>query len=105
MRADVRRRALWSALCQRRRDTIQNLATEFSVSERTIRHDIDALSLTLPIETTRGRYGGGVSVADWYHPTRTMLCAEQIVLLKRLASSLDGDDLAVINSILSQFAP
>ncbi len=43
--------------------------------------------------------------SDWYHPTRTTLCPEQVALLKKLAPSLQGDDLAVLNSILSQFAP
>ena len=34
-----------------------NLATEFGVSVRTIKNDIDILSLSYPIETIRGRYG------------------------------------------------
>ncbi len=105
MDAGERRRAIWSALCQRRHDTIQNLASEFNVCPRTIRYDVVALSLSHPLETVRGRYGGGVKLPDWYHPTRTTLCPEQVALLKKLAPSLQGDDLAVMNSILSQFAP
>ena len=105
MDAGERRRAIWSVLCQRRHDTIQNLAAEFNVCPRTIRYDVDALSLSHPLETVRGRYGEGVKLPDWYHPTRTTLCPEQVALLKKLAPSLQGDDLAVMNSILSQFAP
>ena len=105
MSAKDRRELIWTALCSRRHDTIQNLAAEFDVSVRTIKYDIEQLSLPYPLETVRGRHGGGVKVSDWYQPTQTHLCHEQMVLLKKLASSLSGEDLVVINSILSQFAP
>ena len=84
---------------------MDNLASEFGVSEKTIRRDVEELMCSYPIETIRGRYGGGVKVSDWYRPTRNTLCPEQIALLKKLAPSLEGDDLAVMNSIISQFAP
>lgn len=66
---------------------------------------IDALTLSYPIETVRGRYGGGVKVSDWYHPTRRTLCPEQVALLKKMATSMSGSDLVTLNSIISQFAP
>lgn len=47
-----------------RRETISNLASEFGVSERTIRRDIEELSLKFPIYTLQGRYNGGVYVMD-----------------------------------------
>jgi len=100
-----RRQALWNTLCQRRQDTVENLAAEFKVSPRTIRYDIETLTLSYPVETVRGRYGGGVKVSDWYHPTRRTLCPEQVALLKKVATSLTGSDLATLNSIISQFAP
>ncbi len=105
MSVNERRQAIWHLLCQRRRDTIRNLATEFGVSPRTIRYDVEALTLSYPLETVRGRYGGGVKLADWYQPTRNTLCTEQMVLLKKMATSLSSDDLTVMNSIISQFAP
>lgn len=58
-----RQQQLISLLCQRRSDSIQNLAMELGVCERTIRRDIEELTLTYPIETVRGRYGGGVRMA------------------------------------------
>ena len=88
MSATERRQDLWNRLCQRRQDTIDNLAAEFKVSRRTIMYDIDALTLSYPIETVRGRYGGGVKVSDWYHPTRRTLCPEQVALLKKMATSM-----------------
>lgn len=105
MSVNERRQAIWHALCQRRKETVKQLAVEFGVSPRTIRYDIEALTLSYPLETVRGRYGGGVKLADWYHPTRKTLCMEQMALLKRMAISLDSDDLTVMNSIISQFAP
>ena len=105
MSVKERRQDNWMRLLERRKDTIQDLASEFNVSPRTIRYDIDALSLSYPIETVRGRYGGGVKVSDWYHPSRNTLSPKQMDLLKKLAPTLEGDDLAVMNSIISQFAP
>ena len=105
MSAIERRQALWNTLCQRRQDTVENLAAEFKVSPRTIRYDIETLTRSYPVETVRGRYGGGVKVSDWYHPTRRTLYPEQVALLKKVATSLTGSDLVTLNSIISQFAP
>ena len=55
-----RRRQMMLLLCRRRHETMRNLASEFGVSERTIRRDVEALSCTEPIYTQPGRYGGGV---------------------------------------------
>ena len=41
-----RQQQLISLLCQRRSDSIQNLAMELGVCERTIRRDIEELTLT-----------------------------------------------------------
>ena len=105
MRPNERRAAILDALCIRRKDTIANLAEEFGVNEKTIRRDIEELSCSYPIETVRGRYGGGVKVMDWYHQNRKTLSPEQATLLKKLAARLEGHDLEVLNSIISQFAP
>ena len=47
----------------------------------------------------------GVKLADWYHPSKKTLAPEQMALLKKLAPSLEGNDLVIMNSIISQFAP
>ena len=104
MSAGERRQQLLTLLCQRRRETIPNLATELGVCERTIRRDIEALTLTYPIETHCGRYHGGVRMADWYYPDRRRLTPRQEALLRRLAADLQGEDLEDINQILIQFA-
>ncbi len=100
-----RREAILGVLFARRAEKIEHLAEEFGVSIRTIKYDIEALTCSHPIETVRGRYGGCVKLADWYHPTRNVLCPRQTSLLKKLAPSLSGDDLTVMNSIISQFSP
>ena len=100
-----RRDAIKEILFSDRNAQIQNLADRFGVSVRTIKYDIEALTCSYPIETVRGRYGGGVKVSDWYHPSRNTLSPKQMGLLKKLAPNLEGDDLTVMNSIISQFAP
>ena len=104
MTPNERREEILNVLCQRRKDTVQNLANEFGVSVRTIKYDIDILTLAYPIEAIRGRYGGGIRIADGYYVGRKYLRPSQQELLKKLSEQLSGDDLAVMNSIFSDFA-
>ena len=104
MTPSERREAILSVLCQRRHEKIDNLAMEFGVSVRTIKNDIEELTLAHPIETVRGRYGGGVKVADGYYIGRKYLKPSQQELLKKLQSTLSGDDLEIMNSIFRDFA-
>lgn len=99
-----RRQKLLEILSVRRQETMENLAQELQVTTRTIWNDIEALTLAYPLETVRGRYGGGVRVADGYYVGRKYLKPSQQELLKRLSEQLDGEDLATMNSILSEFA-
>ena len=105
MSALERRQRLLEVLCLRRHDTYGNLAFEFNVSRETIRQDVNALMRFYPIETVRGRYGGGVNIRNDYYPYRKTLNKEQIKLLVRLSAQLDGEDLATISSIIFQLAP
>jgi DeoR/GlpR family transcriptional regulator of sugar metabolism len=99
-----RRQQILELLCQRRKDTMQNLAAELGVSERTIRRDVEILTRSYPLETVCGRYGGGVRVADWYHLDRQRMSPRQTALLRRLATGLQGEDLEVMEQILLKFA-
>ncbi|WP_251491048.1 HTH domain-containing protein [Otoolea muris] len=100
-----RREAILEVLCIRRHETYRNLAFEFHVSRETIRHDIAALMCLYPIETVRGRYGGGVKLAEGFDPYRRKLTARQAALLIKLSAQLTGDELSILDSILRQFAP
>ena len=104
MDAVERRQQILELLCQRRKDTMQNLAAELGVSERTIRRDVEILTRSYPLETVCGRYGGGVRVADWYHLDRQRMSPKQTALLHRLAADLRGEDLEVMEQILLKFA-
>lgn len=83
---------------------MKNLATEFGVSIGTIRNDIDYLSLSYPLETIRGRYGGGVMVMNGFYMNNKYLKPEQQELLERLKAKLIGHELTIMNSILKEFA-
>ena len=104
MGAAERRQQILELLCQRRKETVSNLAAELGVCERTIRRDIETLTLQYPIETCCGRYSGGVKMADWYYRDRRRLTPRQAALLRRLAADLQGEDLEDMNQILIQFA-
>lgn len=104
MDAVERRQQILELLCQRRKNTMQNLAAELGVSERTIRRDVEILTRSYPLETVCGRYGGGVRVADWYHLDRQRMSPRQTALLRRLAADLRGEDLEVMEQILLKFA-
>ena len=100
-----RQRAVWQTLLRRRFDTATNLAVEFHVSVRTMQNDLHELMLTHPIESVRGRYGGGYKVADWYLPRLRTLCIKQIQVLKKISCIVSEEDRLVIETILEQFAP
>ena len=97
-----RRSAILAHMCTVRQDTVANLAHMFNVSKRTIRYDLEELTLNHPIETVQGN-GGGVRVADWYRLDRKTLAPEQMALLKKLAPTLEGKEQSILNSIISQF--
>ena len=99
-----RRQQILELLCQRRKDTMPNLAADLGLSERTIRRDVEILTRSYPLETVCGRYGGGVRVADWYHLDRQRMSPKQTALLRRLAADLRGEDLEVMEQILLKFA-
>ena len=104
MRPCERREKILELLCIRRQDTIKHLAEEFQVSERTIKYDIEELTLTYPINTIRGRYGGGVKVKDGYYVGRNYLKPAQENLLLKLLPSLSEKDTETMNSILKDFS-
>ena len=103
MRATERRQAILEELCVRRFEKVENLAFEFSVTERTIRNDIQELSLSYPIYTQQGKYDGGVYVAEDYFLGKQYLKPSQQELIERLISTSTGDDLKTLLSILKQF--
>ena len=103
MTAIERRQAIIEVLCERRHDTICNLAYEFSVSTRTIKRDILELTLSYPIRTVSGKYHSGVYVADDYYLGKQYLSDEQLDLIISLKSKVDDDQQKILESIVKKF--
>ena len=110
MSAGEQRQQILGLLCQRRKEPIHNLAAELEVCEKTIRRDIKVLTLSYPIETCCGRYGGGVKMADWYYRDRrrpvrggAMLCAADSNLTAKFRRTLwrQGKPIVLTSSTLA----
>lgn len=106
-----RRNEILRILCRRRHETIENLASELAVSKRTIRRDIDVLSMTYPIYTQTGKYNGGVYVMDGFFLERMYMNDTELNVLKKIYiisqndnSLLTKQELLILNSIISTYS-
>lgn len=88
MGAAERRAEIMRILCRQRHTTIAKLAEKFGVSIRTILRDIEVLSVTEPIYTQPGRYGG-VYVIDEYSKGRLFLDEKELSVLHKLSHYAD----------------
>lgn len=93
-----RRNRIMKILCRKRYETISNLAHEFSVSERTIRRDIETMSLTEPIYTQTGRYCGGVYVMDGYWMERMYMDASESMVLNKLCKYAETNNIDILST-------
>ncbi len=84
MTAAERRRNIMRIMFKRRYEKIEILASEFNVSERTIRRDISILSEeNNPIYTMQGRYYGGIYITEGcYNNMLYITCQEKFILQK-----------------------
>lgn len=71
-------------LCRKRYATMSTLACEFGVSVRTIRRDVDALSLFVPLRVKVGRYCGGVYVIGDYTMDRMYMSKNELDVMLRI---------------------
>ncbi len=103
-----RRMRIMRILSRRKHETIANLAHELGVSTRTIRRDVDELSLTEPIYTQAGRYGGGVYVMNDYRMDRMYMEEDQLAVLIKLSKQanhcLSANETKILLSIIEQYA-
>ena len=102
MTANERRSEIMRILTARRCETATRLAAELDVSVCTIYRDVLALTVEYPLETQRGN-GGCVKVADWYHPHRNILSAEQQQVLSQLIGICDGHQANVLQQMLAEY--
>lgn len=106
-----RRAEIMRVLCHRRHETVSNLASEFGVSQRTILRDIEVLSLTEPIYTQRGKYGGGVYVTECFSMTRMYMSEAELAVLQKVSDCIDVNEICtlgdserlVFKNIISQY--
>lgn len=89
-------------LCERRTETIGNLSFELSVDRSTIQRDIEILSASFPLYTTKGT-GGGVHIVDGFRFGMRYLTDKQYELLERLLETLEGADKEVLDTIIKTF--
>ncbi len=106
-----RRQVLLAILCRRRCEIIPNLAAELDVSERTVRRDVDVLSLSYPIYTTPGRHSGGVYLLDGYRTDFPYFDRSQTAVLEKVLylakqqqpCSLSEQECSVLSALLRKY--
>lgn len=107
-----RRKKIIKILSQRGHETIMNLAFEFGVSERTIRRDIEFLSLTEPIYTQTGRYAGGIYLYENHFINRIYFSDEEEDVIKKAYSvlnmqmpkALSEEELHILQRIVASYS-
>lgn len=111
MKTAERRYEIMKTLCRRRYDTMQNLASEFGVSMRTVQRDIEALSSIEPIYTQCGKHGGGVYVMDGYFMDHVYMAEQELDVLQKLyiaadenQSLLTDDEKNLLAHLISQYS-
>ena len=60
------------------------------------------LTAEYPLETTRGN-GGGVRIADWYHPHKNIFSQDQISVLEQLMDKADDEQKKVLDQMLREY--
>lgn len=102
MKATERRQAILELLCERKTEKLENMAYEFSVSVTTIWRDVQELSLSYPIYTVGGTWGG-VYIDKDYVAGRQYLSEKQENLLLRLMENVEYEDKCELQKILNKF--
>lgn len=100
MNAIERRAEIMRILLVRRRETMQVLAKEFGVTDRTIRNDITALTAKYPLQTSRG-VGGGVFLPKSFYPHPIILPMEVIIVIKELIPMANKHQQEVLKNFLA----
>lgn len=101
--ATERRLLILRVLSNRRFESVKNLMIEFNVSKRTILYDIEVLSASSPLYTTRGN-GGGIHVVDGWFFGKEHLTAEQEQCLQGIKKRVSQSEQEIIQSILLTFS-
>ena len=109
MKAVERQRKLLGILYEKGHETMKNLAEILNVSERTIRRDVEFLSLSEPIYTRTGRFSGGVYIAKTNTRRTHRSKSEEFLILEKVrvylkeAKFLSEEELRLFDSILETY--
>ena len=101
MTAYERRKAIMQILRLRKYEKVDNLAFQFSVTPRTIKRDIEILSLTESIYTRQGKYGGGIYYDDFEE--KATPTAQKIALLNKLKNYCSAEELKTLRRIIKDY--
>ena len=106
-----RRKMLLSLLKRRGHDTLSNLAMDFNVSPKTIRRDIDILSMKELLTIRFGRFSGGVYYVGENNASARSLNENQIIVLKKIIQLaktkerciLSNKEMSILYSVIEDF--
>lgn len=104
MNSVERRKEIMLILNVRRHETMQVLASELGVTDRTIRNDITILTAEYPLQTSRGIYGG-VSLPDWFRLNKNLFSEEETTILEEMLSKADEHQSQILKQLLARFGP
>ena len=99
-----RRMEIINILIVRRHTTTRELAEEFGVTTRTIRHDIQALSPSFPIYTQQGG-AGGIFIGEDYKPYINTLSTVELHTLCEIYGQAEGVHKTILLQILHKYGP
>lgn len=97
-----RRLEIMKRLCRERHTTMTALAKQYGVSVRTIQRDILELTFIMPIYVKTGRYDGGVYVVGDYTMDRMYMNTDEVKLLTKVKSIVNGKLTAQENILFEQ---
>ena len=102
MGALERREELISIMIMERYSTVPILSARLQVCDNTIRNDLHALTVFLPLQTKSGR-GGGVLLPENYHPHFGSFTTVQCDLIERLMKYTSSQDTLLLCQILAEY--
>ena len=104
MNTNNRRIEILNILVVRRRTTAKELAEEFGVTDRTIRNDIQALSLGFPVYTQQGG-DGGIFIKEDYKPYINTLSSEELKILREVYGQAEKAQKKILLQIIHKYGP
>ena len=103
MTSSERRKQILECLIERKNETLENLAFDFSVSIRTIQRDILELSLSYPIYTAQGN-NGGVFIDPEYCLHKQFFKSYEQECLEQMLQFANPEQQKILNGLLKKYS-